>query len=278
MRVAEISVSGGDPFPIPVPSEGLTPLSVSPDGSELLAIDMPGNLWSLPTLGGSPHRLANTFALDPFGTDAAWSPDGKMLAYCNRNDLFLARSDGTEARKLVSVPGRLYAPQFSPDETKLRFSVDDPINGGHALWEISVQGTNLHPLLPGLHTPPDEDEGKWTPDGKYFVFESKGQIWGLPEKTGFFRRSMGTPFQLTDSPLNLAFAPSQQRRHETLRGRPEVVGRIGALRREVRRVSALSLRNFSGKCRIFEGWPIGWRTSPIPTASCGEPRWTGASV
>ncbi len=33
MRVAEVSVSGGDPFSIPGPSEGLTPLSVSPDGA-----------------------------------------------------------------------------------------------------------------------------------------------------------------------------------------------------------------------------------------------------
>jgi Tol biopolymer transport system component len=118
--------------------------------------------------------------------------------------LFLAKSDGTEARKLVSVPGRLYAPQFSPDETKLRFSVEDP-RVGHSLWEVSTQGTNLHPLLPGLHSPSDEDYGKWTADGKYFTFESKGQIWGLPEKTGFFRRSTGTPFELTDSPLKLAF-------------------------------------------------------------------------
>jgi eukaryotic-like serine/threonine-protein kinase len=205
LRVAELSVSGGDPFPIPVPSEGLVPRSVSPDGAELLAIDKPGNLWSLPTIGGSPRRLAKTIAVDSFGTEAAWSPDGKMLVYCNRSDLFLAKSDGTEARKLASVPGRLYAPQVSPDETKIRFSVDDSVNGGQALWEVSTQGTNLHPLLPGLHSPPDEKNGKWMPDGKYFTFESRGQIWGLPENAGFFRRSTGSPFQLTDSPLKLAW-------------------------------------------------------------------------
>ena len=133
-----------------------------------------------------------------------------MLIYCNRSDLFLAKSDGTEARRLVSVPGRLYAPQFSPDETTIRFNVDDPKTGGHSLWQVSAQGTNLHPLLPGLHTPPDEVNGKWTPDGRYFTFQSKGQIWGLLEVTGFFRRSIlrrstGTPVQLTDSPLKLGW-------------------------------------------------------------------------
>ncbi|MFY9936462.1 MAG: protein kinase, partial [Silvibacterium sp.] len=176
MRVAEVSVSGGDPFPIPAPSEGLTPLSVSPDGAQILAIDKPGNLWSLPTLGGSPHRLADTIAVDAFGTDAAWSPDGKMLIYCNRSDLFLAKWDGTDARKLVSVPGRLFAPQVSPDETIVRFSVEDPKTGSRSLWEVSAQGTNLHPLLPGLQSPSDEYNGKWTPDGRYFIFESKGKI------------------------------------------------------------------------------------------------------
>ena len=86
-KVEEISVSGGDPIPIPVPSEGLTPLSVSPDGSKLLAIDLSGGLWSLPTLGGAPQRLANPFSL--VASDAAvWSPDGKMLAYCYWNDYF----------------------------------------------------------------------------------------------------------------------------------------------------------------------------------------------
>jgi len=200
LRVAEVSVSGGDPVLIPAPP-GMIPLSVSPDGDQLLVSDNLLGLWSLPTLGGSPHRLAKTNSLD-LGANAAWSPDGKMLVYTNRSDLFLA-SDGSEARKLLSVPGRPYEPQFSPDETKLRFSVEDPKIGGRSLWEVFLQGTGLHPLLPGLNILSNGDNGKWTPDGRYFIFQSQGQIWVLPEKTGFFRRSIGTPVRLTDSPLNL---------------------------------------------------------------------------
>jgi serine/threonine protein kinase/Tol biopolymer transport system component len=200
-RITEASVSGGDPFPTRAPSEGLTPFSVSPDGAELLASDKQGNLWSLPTLGGSRRLLAKTIPLDVLRVDAAWSPDGKLLVYSNKSDLVLAKGDGTEARNLVSLPGQIYAPEFSPDETKLRLSVED--RAGHSLWEISSQGTNLRPLLPGLHNPSAEDYGKWTPDGRYFVFQSKGQIWALPEKTGIFHHSTGKPVQLTDSPLNL---------------------------------------------------------------------------
>jgi hypothetical protein len=202
LRIAEASVSGGDPVPIPTPSQGLVPLSVSPDGAEILAVDKPGNLWSLPTLGGSPHRLANTIASDAFGTTAAWSHDGMMLAYCNRSDLFLAKSDGTEARKLISVSGRLFAPEFSADEKKIRFSVEDAKAGGYSLWEVSEQGKGLQLLLSGLHNP-SENYGKWTPDGKYFVFPSTGQIWALPENSRLFAHSQTKPIQLTDSPLNL---------------------------------------------------------------------------
>jgi Tol biopolymer transport system component/predicted Ser/Thr protein kinase len=204
LRPAVVPDSGGDPVPIPVPLSGLTLHSVSPDGAELLATDRPGNLWSLPTLGGSPLHLANTLVLDALRTIAAWSPDGKTLVYSNGNDLFLARSNGTDARKLVSVKGQPYAPQFSPDETKLRFSVEEAATGARSLWEVSAQGTNLHPLLPGMRTPSNTDYGKWTPDGRYFLFQSSGQIWALPEKAGFFHRSMPKPIQMTDSPLTLS--------------------------------------------------------------------------
>jgi eukaryotic-like serine/threonine-protein kinase len=200
MRIAETSVSGGDPTLIPSPP-GMTPLSVSPDGAELLALDGPGNIWSLPTLGGSPRRLGSVV-----GQDAAWSPDGRMLAYADGSELLLAKNDGTESRKLVSVRGRGFYPAWSPAEDKLRFTLTDRKTRGNSLWEVSALGTNLHPLFPGWRDSPDECCGKWTADGKYFVFQSKGQIWALSEGGSFPRQSAGRPIQLTSSPLGL-FTP-----------------------------------------------------------------------
>jgi len=201
MSVAEVSVSGGDPISITVPSAGLTPQSVSPDGAELLALDGPGNVWSLPTLGGSPRRLGSAI-----GQDAAWSPDGKMLAYANGSELFLAKNDGTESRKLVTVNGRGFYLAWSPAGNKLRFTLTDKKTHGNSLWEVSTLGTNLHPLFPGWHDPPDECCGKWTADGKYFVFQSRGQIWALSENGSFPYQFLGKPIQLTSSPLGL-FTP-----------------------------------------------------------------------
>ena len=73
-----------------------------------------------------------------------------------------------------------------------------------SLWEVSAQGANLRPLLAGWHNPPNECCGKWTADGKYFIFQSQGQIWALPEEGGFLRKRSGTPVQLTSSPLSLS--------------------------------------------------------------------------
>jgi Tol biopolymer transport system component len=129
-----------------------------------------------------------------------------MLAYADGSELLLAKNDGTESRKLVSVRGRGFYPAWSPAEDKLRFTLTDRKTRGNSLWEVSALGTNLHPLFPAWRDSPDECCGKWTADGKYFVFQSKGQIWALSEGGSFPRQSAGRPIQLTSSPLGL-FTP-----------------------------------------------------------------------
>jgi WD40 repeat protein len=77
--------------------------------------------------------------------------------------------------------------------------------GQQLAWEVSVDGTGLHRLLEGWHNPPDECCGKWTGDGRYFVFQSNRQIWALPQK-GSLLDSEPKPIPLTTSPLSL-FSP-----------------------------------------------------------------------
>lgn len=202
--IGQVSISGGETARIATPSAGDRLVGVSPDGAELLVADMPGNtpggpLWRVPVVGGSRRRLG-----EAIGGGAAWSPDGKTLVYANGHDLLLAGSDGTSPHKLVSVngfPGNLV---WSHNGNELRFSVIDVKTGAQSLWEVSSEGTNLRPLLPGWHDPADECCGKWTADGKYFVFQSRGQIWALSESRDFFRQATSKPFQLTSSPLELA--------------------------------------------------------------------------
>ena len=110
----------------------------------------------------------------------------EMIAYCDRNGLVLSSSDGTESRRLVSMTGHLYGPQFSPRKDEVRFDLQPHLTFDRAaLWAVSTQGANPHPLLAGWHTVPDEENGRWTPDGSYFVFQSKGQSGPSLKPPGF---------------------------------------------------------------------------------------------
>ncbi|MGI8959950.1 MAG: hypothetical protein ACR2IV_09360 [Bryobacteraceae bacterium] len=185
---------------------------ISPDHSELLVrryaaqgiplsfVPMP--LWIAPVMGGSPRRVG-----DLAGGDAAWSPDGQRLIYTEEKEFHIAMSDGTGARKLITVPGTPFFPRWSPDGKKIRFTLSRNQLPG-SLWEISSDGSHLHALLPSWRQP--QCCGSWTPDGKYFVFEatSKGieTIWAIREKVGLFDRTNHGPVQLTNGPID-TYAP-----------------------------------------------------------------------
>ncbi|MGB9487981.1 MAG: protein kinase [Terriglobia bacterium] len=209
---AQTSVTGGETVPIPT-SLILGDLGwrylydISPDGSQLLLPTFLNEstpeaaLWTLSVLGGSPRRLGNLE-----GHSAAWSPDGNRIAYSKGNEIFLAKSDGSEPRRLLTTTGTSGDLRWSPDGTILRFTVDDPQTNNHSIWQASSDGGNLHPLLPGWNNPPNECCGHWTPDGRYFVFqavrEGTANVWALREDSGLFRSTRHEPVQLTTGPMN----------------------------------------------------------------------------
>jgi Tol biopolymer transport system component len=212
--IAQVSAAGGQVAPIPASSPTLIVLNVSPDGSDLLVGDRPGTvsdgpLSALPVLGGSPHRLADTA-----GHDGAWSPDGKKLVYAKGKDLYLANGDGTESHKLASVGGRALATAWSPDGSLIRFTVLDPRTQVSSLWQVLADGTNLHPLLAGWRQSNRKSDisglsgeccGRWTPDGKYFVFDAGGQLWALREKESLLRKISREPMQLTSGAISYGY-------------------------------------------------------------------------
>jgi serine/threonine protein kinase/Tol biopolymer transport system component len=204
--IGQVAGTGGEVVPIAAPSLSMRILSVSPDGSSLLVSDEPGTLfdgplWALPVLGGLPRRMG-----EASGHAGAWSPDGQRLIFAKGNELFLAKSDGTEMHMLVRLDGWPLSPQWSPNGDKLRLTLQDQKTNATTLWEISADGKNAHPLLAGWHNPPSECCGVWTPGGEHFVFSSEGSIWELPEKTLWPRNSRVEPVQLTSGPLAL-FSP-----------------------------------------------------------------------
>src|SRR5439155_524878 len=203
----EASTTGGDtvPFQTSIPSSMVD--DISPDRSQLLVGNCGGYtqdcpLWILPVLGRSPRQLVNVRA-----AGAAWSQDGKEIAYAQGNSLYRVNIDGTESRKVLSVAtgGTPYFPRWSPDGIHLRFSVQTQ-NNGTSLWEVAEDGKNLHPLLSGWNNPPAECCGSWTPDGKYFLFQSQrggsANIWTIREEGSLLRKVSHEPVQLTTGPTS----------------------------------------------------------------------------
>jgi len=192
--IAEVSVSGGAVATIPVALQDPWAGDVSPDGSMLLVISEAGgqgpakSLWSLRAVGGSVRHLANAIS-------ATWSPDGERIAYAATNgDVFLMRSDGSDAHRIASPGGYLKSLAWSPNGKLLRFSKEG------LLWEMSSMGANLHQLLPGWGKSPTQGSGAWASDGRFY-FVADGQIWFLDERHSLGESLPAKPLQLTFGPI-----------------------------------------------------------------------------
>ncbi len=124
--------------------------------------------------------------------------------------LYRAKIDGTESTKIASfTAGEIpFWPRWSPDGSRLRFTVHTH-DKGYSLWEVAADGRNLRPLLSGWNNPPSECCGSWTPDGKYFVFQSQqgqtGNVWAIREAGGLLRKLSHRPVQLTSGPTLTAY-------------------------------------------------------------------------
>ncbi len=150
-------------------------------GHALLLVELPG---------GTPRRLDDFEA-----QDAAWSRDGKQLVYGIGAGLYLASSDGSNARKLATADRTVFWPRISPSGRLIRFNAGF-FKEDSKLWEVRADGTGLRELAAEV---PDACCGDWSPDGKEFYFQGSAgalsSIWALPAGSS-------EPVQLTSGPLS----------------------------------------------------------------------------
>jgi len=300
----QVSTAGGDTVALQTSISSPDVLDISPDRSELLVASCIGEhgeqpscpLWLLPVLGRSPRRVGNILTDNAGG--ASLSPDGKEVAYLQENSLYRAKIDGTESRRIVTMKtGAIpYWPGWSPDGSRLRFTLSAQDNST-SLWEVSADGSNLHPLLSGWNNPPAECCGSWTPDGKYFVFNSKRggvwNIWALREQGGFFRKVSHEPVQLTTGPASTRYPlPSVDGKRlfaVSARIRGELVRYDSASHQFTPYLSGISAMevNFSrdGRWAAYVAYPEGtlWRSRvdgservqlTFQPLFAGQPRWS----
>jgi len=122
--------------------------------------------------------------------------------------VYLAKADGSNPHLLVSTRGIPRAASFSPDGSHIRFSIFSISRRqaqAQSLWEVRSDGFDLRQLFAGWHDPPAECCGRWTADGRYYIFESasgsENNLYALRESRGLFRKASPKPVQLTTGPL-----------------------------------------------------------------------------
>jgi serine/threonine protein kinase len=296
-RIVEGSTTGGETSAITTSLDNPYALAVSRDHSQLLAASSHGNIveakfWSVPLPAGTPRRLG-----DVEGHCGDWSPDGRHLLYCKGSDIFEANADGTAPRQLVSVSGRASDAHFSPDGTRIRFTLIGPASETVGIMEIRSDGTGLHPLLPGWNAPFSQCCGSWSADGRYYFFlsgtVSAADIWAIREPGGLFHRRPSGPFQMTSGPLRYSgLAPSPDNKKlfvDGYQGRGELVSYDSKSHQFIPFLSGISAGelDFSrdGKWVTYISYPDNtlWRSRidgsdrlqlTYPPVSAGLPRWS----
>ncbi len=202
-QLGQVSTAGGETLGVSTPFQNAFVCGINPDRSALLVGEYngsaPSRFWALPLPTGSLRRLS-----DAEGSEAQWSPDGRQLAYARGVDLYLADGNGEHSQKLNSRAGFPNHIRFSPDGTRMRFTLSPAGKNTSSLWEIKTDGSDLHPLLTGWKTNAMLCCGDWSPDGRYYVFVSQDpagskDLWIIREGSRYLGKP--NPVQLTSGPL-----------------------------------------------------------------------------
>jgi DNA-binding winged helix-turn-helix (wHTH) protein/Tol biopolymer transport system component len=192
----QTSIQGGDAFEIKAPFANSTIYDISPDRTTFLLVSTDrigddGKLWVWPVQGGTPRRFG-----EAIGSDAAWSPDGRQVAYAGRETLYVANGDGSAPHGVADK--NAYRIVWSADGRTLRFSTYNAVLQAHSLWEVGADGTHLQQVFPGGEKAADAASAFWLAGGKYFAFllwSSAGpKLWMNREWPSFWRRSAIRPF------------------------------------------------------------------------------------
>ena len=195
MQMFQVSANGGDPVRMAVPA-GMYPLDVSPDSSQLLlSQNSDESLWVVSTVGGPLRRVGDLTA-----EGAQFSPKGDEIVYSKGPEFRIARSDGSDSRLLTTLDGNGRDPVWSPDGRAIRFTRDANSTG---VWEMTTDATHLHKVFPQLGTLPNSG-GKWTTDGKYYVFSVEGvtkDLWVSLEHPILSIGLASRLFRLTNGPI-----------------------------------------------------------------------------
>jgi Tol biopolymer transport system component len=127
------------------------------------------SLWLMDPDGENPVCLLDTPAAD---VAAAWSPDGRQLAFNRGDDLAIARADGSDVRVLLAAGGgeSFGAPDWSPDGKTIVFTATHDGREEPDIMVVDSTGQNLQTLISSGEQFDFVDEPTWSPDGRNVLF------------------------------------------------------------------------------------------------------------
>jgi eukaryotic-like serine/threonine-protein kinase len=269
----QVSASGGESMPIPTTLKTNGIAALTPDSSALMLFaSADSNVFPLliqPLPTGHSRRLGEISA-----SDADFFPDGRIV-FTRGPALYVADKDGFNPHKIVDFAGSGGWPRVSPDGMRIRFTIygDDRT---YSLWEVGANGNGLHQMLKGWHESPNECCGKWTQDGRHFVFqyepETRWDLWALQEGPDWLHPATKQPIALTKGPLSYVL-PSPSRDNQQifavgLKRRGELVRHDVKTHQYVPYAGGPSAINASvsadGKWVVYTSYPdhMLWRSRP----------------
>ena len=212
--IAKVSLAGSNRTLVSAGLSNLRALDLSPDHTRLLVSSTQGSkdneFWTLPVAAGSPQRLG-----DLTGRDASWSADGKQLVFGKGKNLFLSDATGAQSHEVYRATGPVFAPRFSPDGQRIRFTVSNTEQNTTALWEVGRDGSNPRAMLKDWPYQSTACCGNWTADGRYYIFQATQTmpnttsvvttLWALPDGG-----EEAAPVELTNGPMSFAYASSSR--------------------------------------------------------------------
>lgn len=175
----------------------------SPDGKRIAFIRSIGDgrsgIFVMDADGTHLRRLTT----NPSGLDEnpSWSPGGGSIVFSRstfvttapdpvatraRRDLYTVRSDGTGITKLLGGPTDDFAPEWSPDGTRLGFvRMVDPAGQGRQslpqVWTLGVDGSEAAQLT---HLEQGPSRFDWSPDASALIVDAVCAILFVDVDTG----------------------------------------------------------------------------------------------
>jgi tricorn protease len=144
----------------------ITDASLAPEGKRALFVAR-GEIFTVPAEKGPTRNLTNTSGVHERG--AAWSPDGKWIAYLSdvtgEEEIWIAPQDGMKPAQRLTTDGHCwrFGPAWSPDSKKIAFADKD-----QKLFVVDVASKKVTEADQSKYS--EINWYAWSPDSRWIAY------------------------------------------------------------------------------------------------------------